>query len=111
MEWNRRDFIGGLFTMGLINAGMASAENVPRIDPHMFHVIARTVIDTERLVYAQGGVKITYEQQLAYYKKAAKAIKDGLDPYDPNFWDKVGTIRDEVEKNSSMASLVENTKV
>ena len=77
----------------------------------MFELAARTALDNERLLLsAVGGIKITFEDQLAYYQTAVDAVLDGLDPFDEDFWKQVKEWQKEHEQDNNVNAALLDLK-
>ena len=86
----RREFLRGLAGTVLATEGFKTeAKLLGEGNTAYVQVLARTVMDTERLVYGAAGLEMTFEQQLEIYRKATEAVEEGLDPYDKDFWKKL----------------------
>ncbi len=92
---DRRDALRSIGLMGLGGLGLLSASAVtkePRFNATYLGILARTVMDTERLAYFKLlGMSIILKGQMEVYRLAAVAVeKLGLAPFDVDFWKKAG---------------------
>lgn len=85
----RREFLAGL--LGLLGVGGGADGVVERFNPYYASVVARVVMDTERLVMDKLlGQEVSLGLQTVVYTEAARiAREEGLDPLAPDFWEEV----------------------
>lgn len=89
----RRDVLKHL---GALGVGLFAASRIEPAEAKEFEkedsflkVVARSVMDIERVVYQQLGMPMSYEEQLAFYEKSTEAVEAGVDPFEKDFWKQV----------------------